>query len=36
MRRFMYQGIRPALKYMVMMISRYQTLRSHISRLVTR
>ena len=32
----MYQGMRPAEKYMVMMISRYQSLRSHISCLVTR
>ena len=32
----MYQGMRPAEKYMVMMISRYQTLRNHISCLVNR
>ena len=33
---FMYQGTRPALKYMVMTRARYQRERFHIFRLVTR
>ena len=35
-RRFMYHGIRPAEKYIVIMISRYQSFRSHISCFVQR
>ena len=33
---FKYQGMVPALKYMVMTSARYQKLRFHISRLVVR